>query len=106
MVITEKEVIPTGQFREAIIVNAVNGSGGNESDVAVVRERKVIIDGKSFDVVEYTVANDGNPILFQNYFYSAPNFGSLQILAYSLETDQTASAYRAGVFANTVQIGG
>jgi hypothetical protein len=104
MVITEKEPIPSAQFREAIITNAVNGSGGNKDDVQVVGERIVSIDGKPFNVLEYTIANDGNPILFQNYYYSQPGYGSVQILSYSLETDATAAAYRAGVFAATLKL--
>lgn len=106
MLITEKDVIPTAQFREAIIQNAINGSGGTADDVKTVRERIVSVDGKPFNVLEYTIPNGGNPILFQNFYYSAPGYGSLQILAYSLETDATASAYRAGVFAGTAKIGG
>lgn len=106
MLITEKETIPATQFRDAIIQNAIKGSGGTADDVKIVRERKVSIDGKSFDVVEYTIPNNGNPILFQNFYYSAPNYGSLQILAYSLDADATASAFKAGLFAGTAKIGG
>jgi hypothetical protein len=57
-------------------------------------------------VIEYTIPNNGNPILFQNFYYSAPGYGSLQILAYSLQTDATASAFRAGTFSGTAKIGG
>ena len=106
MLITEKETIPATQFRDAIIQNAITGSGGTADDVKIVGERKVNIDGKAFDVVEYTIPNSGQPILFQNFYYSAPGYGYLQILAYSLETDATASAFRAGVFAGTAKIGG
>ena len=105
MLITEAEVIPAAQFREAIIQNAISGSGAPPSEVKTVRERLVNIDDKPFNVIEYTVPNDGNPILFQNYYYSAPGFGSLQILAYSLEPEATAAAYRAGVFAATARLG-
>ena len=106
MLITEKEVIPTAQFRTAIIQNAIKGSGGTADDVKTVGERIVSIDGKPFNVIEYTIPNDGNPILFQNFYYSAPGYGSLQILAYSLVTDATASGFRAGVFAGTAKVGG
>jgi hypothetical protein len=106
MLITEKETIPAAQFREAIIQNAISGSGGTAADVKVVGERIVEIDGKPFNVIEYTIPNSGNPILFQNFYYSAPSYGSLQILAYSLATDGTASAFRAGVFAGTAKVGG
>lgn len=106
MLITEKETIPAAQFRDAIIKNAINGSGGTADDVKIVGERIVNIDGKAFNVVEYTIPNSGNPILFQNFYYSAPSYGSLQILAYSLQTDATASAFRAGLFASTAKVGG
>ncbi|HZY69175.1 MAG TPA: hypothetical protein VFE52_11330 [Devosia sp.] len=105
MLITEKEVIPAAQFREAIIQNAITGSGGTADDVKTVRERIVNIDGKPFNVIEYTIPNSGSPILFQNFYYSAPGYGSLQILAYSLETEATASAFRAGIFAATAKVG-
>lgn len=106
MLITEKEVIPAAQFREAIIQNAITGSGGTADSVKTVSERIVSIDGKPFNVIEYTIPNNGNPILFQNFYYSAPGYGSLQILAYSLQTDATASGFRAGVFAGTAKVGG
>jgi hypothetical protein len=106
MLITEKEVIPTAKFREAIIQNAITGSGGTADDVKTVRERIVSIDSKPFNVIEYTIPNDGNPILFQNYYYSAPGYGSLQILAYSLEGEGSASGFRAGLFAGTAKVGG
>ncbi len=105
MLITEKETIPLAQFRDAIIQNAINGSGGTADDVKIVGERIVNIDDKPFNVVEYTIPNDGNPILFQNFYYSAPGYGALQILAYSLDKDATASAFRAGTFAATAKIG-
>lgn len=106
MLITEKEVIPTAQFREAIIQNAIKGSGAPADDIKTVGERIVSVDGKPFNVIEYTIPNNGNPILFQNFYYSAPGYGSLQILAYSLQTDATASAFRAGLFAGTAKVGG
>ena len=61
--------------------------------------------GKPFNVLEYTIPNDGNPVLFQNFYYSQPGVGSIQILGYSLEADGTAAAYKTGVFASTVKIG-
>ena len=100
------EQAAAAQFRQAIIQNAITGSGATADEVKTVRERIVSIDDKPFNVIEYTIPNSGNPILFQNFYYSAPGFGSLQILAYSLETDASASAFRAGLFAGTAQIGG
>jgi hypothetical protein len=104
MVITEKETIPYGQFRSAIIQNAITGSGS--TDVEVVGDSKATIAGKSFNVIEYTIPNDGNPILFKNFYYSAPGFGALQILSYSLKADRKASARKAATFTATVELGG
>jgi len=106
MVITEKETFTPETFRAAIIQNAITGSGGTADDVKVVRERATSIDGKPFNVIEYSIPNSGNPILFQNYYYSSSGFGAVQILAYSLEKDATAAAFRAGAFAATAKIGG
>ena len=106
MVITEAQDFPIPKFRDAIIANAIHGVGDKKDDVSVVSERNENIDGKPFNVIEYEVANNGNPILFQNFYYSAPGYGSLQILAYSLEADSTAAAFRAGTFAGTAKIGG
>jgi hypothetical protein len=106
MVITEKEAIPSAAFRDAIIQNAISGSGSSADQVKVVGERIVAIGGQPFNVIEYTIPNSGNPILFQNFYYSAPGFGSVQILAYSLDTDATATAFKAGLFAHSVKLGG
>lgn len=106
MVITEKDAVAAGAFRDAIVGNAVSGgAGGKADDVKVVGERIENIDGKPFNVLQYTLANGGMPILYQNFYYSQPGVGSIQILAFSLETDAATAAYKAGVFAATVKIG-
>jgi hypothetical protein len=105
-VITESETVPAQQFHDAIIANAVKAIGGAAADVKIVGERIENVDGKPFNVLEYTIPNDGNPVLFQNFYYSQPGFGSVQILGYSLETDGNTAAYKTGVFTSTVKIGG
>jgi hypothetical protein len=104
MVITEKEAFVATQFHDAILANAVSGSGGNKDDVKVISERIENVGGKPFNVIEYTIANSGNPILFQNFYYSQPGYGSVQILGYSLQTDATAAAFKTGMFAGTVKL--
>lgn len=106
IVVTEKEAFPAAKFHDAILANAVAGIGGKQDDVKVVSERVTNIDGKPFSVIEYTIPNGGSPILFQNFYYSQPGFGSVQILSFSLEKDATAAAFNAGVFAATVKLGG
>ena len=106
MVVTEAESFPMGQFRDAILKNAVTGSGAAPEDVTVVGERVVSIDDKPFNVIEYQVPLDDNLLRFQNFYYSAAGLGAVQILAYSLDSEASAAAYRAGVFAATVKLGG
>lgn len=105
MLVTEAETFPMAQFRDAILQNAVTGSGATPEQVTVVNERVVSIDDKPFNVIEYQVPLDGNLLRFQNFYYSATGLGALQILAYSLDSDAAAAAYRAGVFAATVKLG-
>ena len=105
-VITESDVVPAQQFHDAIIANAAKAISGQASDIKVVGERVENIDGKAFNVLEYTIPNNGNPVLFQNFYYSQPGFGSVQILGYSLESDGNTAAYKTGVFSSTVKLGG
>ncbi|MEO8757177.1 MAG: hypothetical protein ABI398_05425 [Devosia sp.] len=105
-VITETEPVAATAFHDAIISNAVAAIKGTKDDVKILGERIENIDGKPFNVLEYTIPNDGNPILFQNFYYSQPGFGSVQILGYSLVTDGNAAAYKTGAFASTVKLGG
>jgi hypothetical protein len=104
-VITETDAVPVQAFHDAIIANAVKAISGTTADIKIVGERLENVDGKPFNVLEYTIPNSGNPILFQNFYYSQPGYGSVQILAYSLDSDGTAAAYKAGQFTSTVKIG-
>jgi hypothetical protein len=104
-VITETGVVAAQAFHDAIISNAIAAIKGTADDVKVTSERVENIDGKPFNVLEYTIPNNGNPVLFQNFYYSQPGFGSVQILGYSLESDGNTAAYKTGVFASTVKLG-
>jgi len=105
-VITETDVVAAQAFHDAILANAAAAIGGKADEVKAVTERVENIDGKAFNVLEYTIPNDGNPILFQNFYYSQPGLGSIQVLGYSLETDAAAAAFKVGKFAATLKIGG
>ena len=105
-VITESDVVPAQQFHDAIIANAAKAINGTADDIKVLGERVENIDGKAFNVLEYTIPNSGNPVLFQNFYYSQPGFGSVQILGYSLASDGNAAAYKTGAFTSTVKLGG
>jgi hypothetical protein len=105
-VITETDVVAAQAFHDAILANAASAISGKADDVKAVSERVENIDGKAFNVLEYTIPNDGNPILFQNFYYSQPGLGSIQLLGYSLETDASTTAFKVGKFAATLKIGG
>ncbi|MEO6395785.1 MAG: hypothetical protein ABIO40_07725 [Devosia sp.] len=105
MVITEKEVFTASTFRDAIVQNAITGNGGDASLVKVVGERVETIDGKAWNVVEYEVQYQGSPLTFQNFYYTQPGFGSVQILGYSLTSMATSAAWKAGMFAGTIKMG-
>jgi hypothetical protein len=64
------------------------------------------VDGKSVDVIEYTVPNNGTPILFQHMYLTEAGIGSIQILAYSVPDNATAAAFKLGEFMATVKFGG
>ncbi len=104
LIITEKATLPMAQFRDGILSNAVKAAG-KADDVKVVGERAENIDDRPFSVLEYTLPNGGSPLLFQNFYYSQPGFGSVQILVYSLVDDARTAAFRAGQIAGTVKIG-
>jgi len=104
MVITEKDAFAATQFHDAIIANAIAGVGGKKEDVTVISERVENINDKPFNVLQYDVNTGGQKILFQNFYYSQPGFGSVQILSYSLDTDAVASSYKAGVFTSSVKL--
>jgi len=104
-VITETGVVAAQAFHDAIISNAVAAINGAADDVKIISERVENIDGKPVNVLEYTIPNNGNPVLFQNFYYSQPGFGSMQILGYSLESDGNTAAYKTGVFASTIKFG-
>jgi hypothetical protein len=103
--ITETDVVAAQAFHDAILANAASAIGDKADDVKAVSERVENIDGKAFNVLEYTIPNDGNPILFQNFYYSQPGLGSIQLLGYSLETDAATTAFKVGKFASTLKIG-
>ena len=105
-VVTEAEVIPAPTMRGAILQNAANAVGGKTENVTIVSERIENIDGKPFNEIEYTLTDGTNTLTYQNYYYSQPGLGTVQILALSAPTDTSAAAFKLGVFAGTVKIGG
>lgn len=105
-VITETAVLNAQQLHDAIIANAVSAVKGDQSKVKEVSARTENIDGKPFNLLEYTLTDGTNTIDYQNFYYSQPGFGTVQILVLSTPQDATAAAYKVGQFAGTVKLGG
>ena len=103
--ITQTDVVPAQAFHDSIIANAATAIKGKPEDIKTISEHVENIDGKPFNVLEYSIPNDGNPIIFQNYYYSQPGFGSVQLLGYSLEADSAAAGFKLGAFASSLKVG-
>ena len=104
-VITQTDAVSAQAFHDSIIGNAAAAINGKPEDIKVISEHIENVDGKPFNVLEYSIPNDGNPIIFQNYYYSQPGFGSVQLLGYSLEADAAAAGFKLGAFAATLKVG-
>jgi hypothetical protein len=104
-VITETAVLNAQQLHDAIMANAVSAMSGDASKVKEVSARVENIDGKPFNLLEYTLTDGTNTLDYQNFYYSQPGFGTVQILVLSAPQDATAAANKVGQFAGTVKLG-
>lgn len=105
-IITEKETIDLKSFRENILQNAAAGAGEGKTldDVKINGERTEIVGGKSVNEIEYAINSSGTDLVFQNFYYVDKNYGSLQLVFWSIPADATAAAFRAGQILSTVKI--
>lgn len=102
-VITEKEPFTPADFRSAVLINGRNANGGQ--DPTVVSERVENVQDKPWNVIEYIVGGPGEELQFQNFYYSQPGFGSVQVVFWSLPGDATIAAYQAGRVLSSVSYG-
>lgn len=102
-IITEKETFTASDFRGAVLANGKNANGG--TDVKVVAERVENVADKPWNVMEYQFGETGQELEFQNFYYSQPGFGSVQIVFWSIPADATVAAYRAGRVLSTLSYG-
>lgn len=93
-IITEKENFTASDFRQAILINGKNSNSGK--DVQIISERVEGVAGKSWNVMEYQFGEAGQELEFQNFYYTQPDFGSVQVVFWSIPGDATVAAYRAG----------
>jgi hypothetical protein len=103
-IINENGAWPVSQFREAILANATAAAlDAKPENVSVVSERLENIGGKAWNVIEYQVTTADAPLLFQNFYYVQPGFGSTQFVYWSVPEGGTSAAFRAGQMLSTVQ---
>ncbi|MBK8083719.1 MAG: hypothetical protein IPK28_07735 [Devosia sp.] len=102
-IITEKETVAVSDYRAAILNNAAVGSNVPVDQVLVLKERIENVGGRPWNVIEYQVGEPGQELLFQNFYYVQPGFGSTQFVYWSIASDGRAAAYRAGQMLSTVQ---
>jgi hypothetical protein len=102
-IITEKETFTASDFRGAVLANAKSANG--DKDVTVVKERVENVGDKPWNVMEYQFGETGQELEFQNFYYSQPGFGSVQVVFWSLPSDATTAAYRAGKVLSTLTYG-
>lgn len=103
-IISENGAWPVSQFRDAILSNAAAAAtDASAENVTIVGERLENIGGKAWNVIEYRVMTPDTPLLFQNFFYVQPGFGSTQFVYWSTPEGGTSAAFRAGQMLSTVQ---
>ena len=103
-VISENGAWPVSQFREAILSNAAAAAlDAKPENVSIVSERLENIGGKAWNVIEYQVQIPDGSLLFQNFYYVQPGFGSSQFVYWSAPEGGTSAAFRAGQMLATVQ---
>ena len=103
-VINETGAWPVSQFRDAILTNAAAAAAdAKPENVTIVSERLENIGGKAWNVIEYQVVTPDAPLLFQNFYYVQPGFGSTQFVYWSIPEGGTSAAFRAGQMLSTIQ---
>ena len=97
-VINENGAWPASQFREAILSNAAAAAlDAKPENVKIVSERLENVGGKAWNVIEYQVQIPDGALLFQNFYYVQPGFGSTQFVYWSAPEGGTSAAFRAGL---------
>ena len=103
-VISENAAWPVAKYREAILSNAAAAAlDAKPENVTIVGERLENIGGKAWNVIEYQVQIPNGALLFQNFYYVQPGFGSSQFVYWSAPEGGTSTAFRAGQMLATVQ---
>jgi hypothetical protein len=83
--ITEIITIDEAFLRNAIVQNAANGAKIDVSQVKVMKEEKLPINGQTWSHIEYGVPLAGNNFVYSNYYISIPGKGTAQILFFTTD---------------------
>ena len=102
-IITEAASFTASDFRNAVLINGKAANG--DKDVAIIAERVENVGDKPWNVIEYQFGEAGQELEFQNFYYSQPGFGSVQVVFWSIPGDATVAAYRAGRVLSTLNYG-
>jgi len=102
-IITETASFTASDFRNAVLING-KAANGNK-DVKIVAERVENVGDKPWNVMEYEFGEPGQELAFQNFYYSQPGFGSVQVVFWSIPSDATVAAYRAGRVLSSLNYG-
>jgi len=102
-IITEKDTFTASDFRRAVLANGRSANG--DKDVSVLAERVENVAEKPWNVIEYQLGEAGQELEFQNFYYSQPGFGSVQLVFWSIPADATVTAYRAGRLLSSLSYG-
>lgn len=102
-IITEKEAFTPSDFRGAVLANGKTANAGK--DVTIIGERVENVLDKPWNVMDYQFGEAGSELEFQNFYYSQPGLGSVQVVFWSLPSDAVIAAYRAGRVLSTLQYG-
>jgi hypothetical protein len=104
-VLTEAGAVSAQQLQDGIMNNAVTAAGSKDN-VKLINSRVETVNGKAFNELEYSVTDGKFTITYQNLYYSAPDVGTIQILAYSTPEMASQAAFKQGQFAATLKVGG
>jgi len=102
-IITEKTAFTPSDFRNAVLINGKTANNG--ADPTIISERVENVGEKPWNVIEYQFGAAGEELEFQNFYYSQPGFGSVQVVFWSVPADATVTAYRAGRVLSTLNYG-
>jgi hypothetical protein len=78
--VIERSPIGKKTLRNAIIKNAANVTKVGESEIPVIKEANVSVNGQDWNYIEYDVTFEGAQYRFGNYYASLGERGAVQVV--------------------------